>query len=81
MDILDEDPSKSAWSPATTIQILLMTVCSVLLPHPNVEDPLVPEIAVVYVRDRQQYNNNAQLYTQKYATGKPPYGLEFLTLV
>jgi hypothetical protein len=34
---------------------------------PHLVDPLVPEIAVVYRRDREQYNRNACRFTQKYA--------------
>ena len=46
---------------------VLLSVCS-LLTDPNPDDPLVPEIAALYKKDRVKYNQNAKQYTQKYAT-------------
>jgi hypothetical protein len=43
-----------------------------LLPDPVVDDPLVPEIAVQYIQDRDTYMKNARLYTERYATGEKP---------
>jgi ubiquitin-conjugating enzyme E2 D len=39
-----------------------------ILSEPGLEDPLVPEIAEIYVRDRKQCEENARKYTLKYAT-------------
>jgi hypothetical protein len=39
-----------------------------ILTDPGLEDPLVPEIAVTYLTDRKHYNEDAELYTRKYAT-------------
>ncbi|KAF2740616.1 ubiquitin-conjugating enzyme-like protein, partial [Polyplosphaeria fusca] len=54
------------WSPAISISRLLLSIISIL-DDPGVEDPLVPEIAEVYIQDRQQYDQNARAYTQRYA--------------
>lgn len=63
LDILDDC---SAWSSYIFIDVVLISIMSIL-DSPNVEDPLVPEIAEVYMKDRQQYNDNAAMYTRKYA--------------
>jgi len=50
---------------------LLTALCG-LLATPNVEDPLVPEIAQKYLEDYDGYCKNARLYTQRFATGPRP---------
>lgn len=50
---------------------LLTALCG-LLATPNVEDPLVPEIAQKYLEDYDGYCENARLYTQRFATGPRP---------
>ena len=42
------DILKDNWSPALTISKVLISICS-LLTDPNPDDPLVPEIADIYV--------------------------------
>jgi ubiquitin-conjugating enzyme E2 D/E len=65
------------WSPALTIEKVVLSVMS-LLSDPNIENPLVPEIATTFVLDRSLYDKNARLYTVKYAGGDqdyPDYGV------
>jgi len=51
---------------------LLVAICG-LLSSPNVEDPLVPEIAENYIKNYTEYSETAKLYTGRYAkAGRPP---------
>lgn len=50
---------------------LLVAVCG-LLADPNVDDPLVPEIAEKYITDYDGYHASAALYTSKYAHAERP---------
>lgn len=45
---------------------ILTAICG-LLASPNVEDPLVPEIAETYVKDHERYREIASFYTRNYA--------------
>ncbi len=60
------DILKNQWSPALTISKVLLSICS-LLTDANPNDPLVPEIADIYVKDRARYDATARLWTEKYA--------------
>lgn len=62
------DILKDNWSPALTISKVLLSICS-LLTDCNPDDPLVPEIAQLYKRDRKLHDKNAAEYTRKYAQG------------
>lgn len=60
------DILKDNWSPALTIRSVLLSICS-LLTDPNPDDPLVPEIAELYVTNRDQYEQEARNFTTMYA--------------
>ncbi len=64
LDILKEN---GQWSPALTISKVLLSICS-LLTDPNPDDPLVPEIASMYKKDRAKFDSTAREWTQRYAT-------------
>ena len=57
---------KDNWSPALTISKVLLSICS-LLTDPNPDDPLVPEIARQFKRNRAEYDVTARDWTQAYA--------------
>jgi len=61
LDILKEE-----WSPALTIEKVLLSICS-LLEDPNPDDPLVPDIASLYRTDRVAHDQKAREITQAYA--------------
>jgi len=60
------DILKGQWSPALSISKVLLSILS-LLTDANPADPLVPEIADIYKRDRPAYDERARLWTQQYA--------------
>ena len=60
------DILKDAWSPALTISKVLLSISS-LLTDPNPNDPLVGDIARMYINNREQYNKTAAEWTHKYA--------------
>eukprot|EP00440_Ansanella_granifera_P002482 gb/GFBE01002699.1/.p1 GENE.gb/GFBE01002699.1/~~gb/GFBE01002699.1/.p1 ORF type:complete len:148 (+),score=38.00 gb/GFBE01002699.1/:1-444(+) len=61
------DILKDQWSPALTISKVLLSISS-LLTDANPNDPLVPEIAQVYLKDRAKHDATAREWVQKYAT-------------
>jgi len=61
------DILKQSWSPSLTISKILLSICS-LLNEPNIEDPLVPDIARLYNENRELYFNTAKEWTSIYAS-------------
>jgi len=61
------DLLKDQWAPFCPFTGLLISIASIL-DDPGLDDPLVPEVAETYVRDRSTYDENARLYTQRYAS-------------
>ncbi|VDL58886.1 unnamed protein product [Hymenolepis diminuta] len=55
------DILKNRWTPSFSI--------SSVLDDPNLDDPLVAEIAHMYIRNKQKYLKIAGNWTQKYASG------------
>lgn len=62
------DILKQQWSPALTISKVLLSILS-LLTDPNPKDPLVPDIAKLYVDNRAAYEATAREWTQMFASG------------
>mmetsp|Transcript_16794 Transcript_16794/g.25073 ORF Transcript_16794/g.25073 Transcript_16794/m.25073 type:complete len:156 (+) Transcript_16794:64-531(+) len=60
------DLLKNNWSPALTISKVLLSICS-LLTDPNPEDPLVEDIAKLYIKDKKKHDKKAKEWTQRYA--------------
>ena len=60
------DILKDQWSPALTINAVLLSISS-LLTDPNPDDPLVPDIAVIYKTDRSLYDRRAREWTAQFA--------------
>mmetsp|Transcript_1780 Transcript_1780/g.3860 ORF Transcript_1780/g.3860 Transcript_1780/m.3860 type:complete len:150 (-) Transcript_1780:7-456(-) len=61
------DITKDQWSPALTIEKVLLALAS-LLSDPNPDDyPLMPEIAWQYKNDKQAFNETARDWTRRFA--------------
>eukprot|EP00930_Biecheleria_cincta_P103982 TRINITY_DN96107_c0_g1_i1.p1 TRINITY_DN96107_c0_g1~~TRINITY_DN96107_c0_g1_i1.p1 ORF type:complete len:283 (+),score=26.04 TRINITY_DN96107_c0_g1_i1:95-850(+) len=60
------DIDKGQWSPALTVWKLLLSLRS-MLSDPNPYDPLVPEIAIEYLRDREKHDRNVREWVAMYA--------------
>jgi ubiquitin-conjugating enzyme E2 D/E len=61
------DILKDQWSPALSIGKVLLSISS-LLTDANPNDPLVPDIARLYVQNRQEYDRVAREWTLRYAS-------------
>lgn len=60
------DILKDQWSPALSIAKVLLSISS-LLTDANPRDPLVPEIARLYVENRKEFDRKAREWTQMHA--------------
>ena len=58
-----------AWSPALTVEKILLSLCS-LLTDPNPDDPLVPSIARQYKENHDEYIQTAKSWVTIYANGE-----------
>lgn len=60
------DTLKEAWVPSLTIRTILLSICS-LFTDANPDDPLAPDIARQYKRDKNEFDQIAQEWTRRYA--------------
>ncbi len=60
------DILKDQWAPSLTISKVLLSISS-LLTDANPKDPLVPDIARLYVENRAEFDRTAREWTQRYA--------------
>ena len=60
------DILKNNWSPALTISKVLLSISS-LMTDPNPKDPLVPEIAQKFIKNRAEFDIIARKWTERYA--------------
>lgn len=60
------DILKDQWSPALTITKILLSICS-LMDDPNPNDPLVADIADLFINNNELFKKKARDYTLKYA--------------
>ncbi|GAA5947874.1 hypothetical protein JCM3765_001123 [Sporobolomyces pararoseus] len=64
------DILKNQWSPALSILKVMLSVAS-LLADPNPHDPLMPDIAQTYLKNRKEHDKIAKEWTTKYAIPIP----------
>merc|ERR1712228_1049154 len=57
---------KNDWSPLLSIEKILLSLC-VLLSEPNPYDPLVADIAELYLMNRLVHDRTARAWTERYA--------------
>ncbi|KAF9907239.1 hypothetical protein BX616_000500 [Lobosporangium transversale] len=55
------------WKPATRVNQVLRALVT-LLEQPNPEDPLMTDIAEIYVTDQAKFQKTAKDYTKRYAS-------------
>lgn len=60
------DILRDKWASSLTIQKVLLSIIS-LIAAPNPDDPLMPEIAILYKEDREKYDRTAREWTIEFA--------------
>lgn len=60
------DILKDKWSPILTIQKVLLSILS-LLADPNPDDALVPEIGILFKKNKKLHDKNAKHFTLKHS--------------
>ncbi len=60
---------KNEWNAGFTIEKILLSILA-LMSCPNPKDPLVPEIANLYLSDKKEYDLMATNYTKEYASSQ-----------
>uniref|UniRef100_A0A6M2DHM9 Putative ubiquitin-conjugating enzyme n=1 Tax=Xenopsylla cheopis TaxID=163159 RepID=A0A6M2DHM9_XENCH len=65
LDLLKGPPS-GGWKPTIPLEILLVSLQG-LLEFPNPKDPLMADIATLYISDKEMFTRNAKEHTKKYA--------------
>lgn len=61
------DILRDRWSPALTITRVLLSILSILS-DPNPNDPLVPDVAIMYKNNKELYDKTARHWTEIYAS-------------
>lgn len=64
------DILKTNWSPALTIGKVLLSISS-LMTDCNPKDPLAPDVARVYIDNKELYNETAKKWTKEFAAPSP----------
>ena len=60
------DILRDRWAASMTIQKVLLSIIS-LLSAPNPDDPLIPEIAILFKNNRKKFDQTAREWTSVYA--------------